>query len=158
MTRQQFVLFIYISRNIEFHETSDTVKTKLLCTFCEKCLVSYRSRLINIFQTFKFTAELRLYIFTTEIMARQKTDFGIRQGLELTRKMIRPLIEIPLHADLQSYVSRHFRKVEEDLYVPVSKTTYDDRAGCLKKLEKSHRFALFVITPIDLGNLKLLKL
>ena len=68
-------------------------------------------------------------------MAKQKRDYGILKGLKVTSELIPPLIEIPLHVDLQHYVRRNFRQVQEDVYVPVSKTTYDDGTGCLKKVE-----------------------
>ena len=69
------------------------------------------------------------------MMAKQKREYGIREGLQAARIAIPALIEIPLHADLQSYVRRNFKRVEEDVYVPIRKTTYDDGTGCLKKLE-----------------------
>ena len=83
--------------------------------------------------TFQFIAKLGTYSFIIVIMAKQK--YGIRQGLEVANRNIPALIEIPLHIDLQSYVRRNFKKVEEDVYVPVTKTIYDDGTGCLKKLE-----------------------
>ena len=76
-----------------------------------------------------------LYVSKTVIMAKQKGDYGILKGLKVASERIPALIEIPLHVDLQTYVSRNFRQVKEDLYVPISQTIFDDGTGCLKKVE-----------------------
>ena len=59
----------------------------------------------------------------------------MKEGLRLSKNNISVLSKIPLHADLQSYVKRNFRRAEDEVYVPVSKVSYHDKLGHLKKLK-----------------------